>query len=244
MRAGAEVAGAPWYVQHVRRFLLLPALLLRFSAGILALGTLLVACGGTTISKAPVDDSGATKTACVPGQSVACVGPGGCATNQVCNPEGSAFGPCDCPDAATFVNDAGELPDGYAPIPTSLGTQGYNAIWAVNPLSLPSQGWIFRPLFSVPDCAAVPPYGDSYVALFAPTSAGPSGTFPVCSQSGTGGPMPCYDSQVYTYATGDSSYQVVPGGKLVVSDFNGDGIATGYMDTIQGIVPLVVKNCP
>ena len=56
--------------------------------------------------------------------------------------------------------------------------------------------------------------------------------------------MPCYDSQVYTYATGDSSYQVVPGGKLVVSDFNGDGIATGYMDTIQGIVPLVVKNCP
>jgi hypothetical protein len=65
----------------------------------------------------------------------------------------------------------------------------------------------------------------------------------VCAQSG-GGPSPCYQTQVYTYATGDSSYQSVPDGKLVLSAFNSEGIATGQMDTAQGIVPLTVKKCP
>jgi hypothetical protein len=33
---------------------------------------------------------------CVPGISVACTGPGGCATNQVCNAGGTGFGACVC----------------------------------------------------------------------------------------------------------------------------------------------------
>jgi len=129
---------------------------------------------------------GGTSWICIPGQSIACGGPFGCSSSQVCNDAGSGYGSCDCPDASGLPNDAGELPDGYAPIPPSLGRQGYNAIWAVNPFNTPSQGWIFRPLFATPDCAAVPPYGDSYVALFKPTSAGPSGT--PCARRAAGGP--------------------------------------------------------
>lgn len=34
--------------------------------------------------------------ACVPGASVSCVGAAGCAGGQVCLPDGSAFGACDC----------------------------------------------------------------------------------------------------------------------------------------------------
>jgi hypothetical protein len=185
---------------------------------------------------------GGASLSCIPGQSIACGGPYGCPSNQVCNDAGNAYGPCDCPDASSYLNDAGELPDGYAPIPPSLGHQGYNAIWAVNPLDTPSQGWIFRPFFSPPDCAAVPPFGDAYAAIFSPITAGPTGTFPSCSQPG-GGPMPCYETQIYTYATGDNSFQTVPGGKLTLSSFNSDGIATGQMDTPQGIIPLIVKAC-
>jgi hypothetical protein len=33
---------------------------------------------------------------CVPGASQACVGPGGCQGGQVCLPDGSGLGPCDC----------------------------------------------------------------------------------------------------------------------------------------------------
>jgi hypothetical protein len=40
-------------------------------------------------------DSGAT-TACVPGQSIACTGPGGCVSNQVCNAAGTGYGACMC----------------------------------------------------------------------------------------------------------------------------------------------------
>src|SRR6202044_899603 len=63
----------------------------------------------TTVAEAsPSTDA---RTACVPGQSVACTGPGGCSTNQVCNPAGSAFGPCTCAppaDAATTTCVPGE----------------------------------------------------------------------------------------------------------------------------------------
>jgi hypothetical protein len=179
---------------------------------------------------------------CIPGQSIACSGPYGCPSYQVCDDAGSAYGPCDCPDGAAVATDAGELPDGYAPIPATIGNQGYSAIWAVNPDWSPSQGWIFRPLFSAPDCSVVPPYGEAYAAIFTPTSAGPSGTYPVCA-IGSQGPTPCYETQLYD-STGQSSFEAVPDGILVLSDFNGDGIATGQMDTAEGIVPLIVKKCP
>lgn len=33
---------------------------------------------------------------CIPGQTQECVGPGACRGGQVCVPDGTAFGPCDC----------------------------------------------------------------------------------------------------------------------------------------------------
>lgn len=45
--------------------------------------------------------------ACVPGSTQACVGPGGCSGGQVCRPEGTGFGPCDCGPAKTAAGDAG-----------------------------------------------------------------------------------------------------------------------------------------
>ncbi len=49
------------------------------------------------------DDAGTTAHECIPGQSIGCVGPGGCVTNQVCNSDGSGYGPCTC------VGDASAL---------------------------------------------------------------------------------------------------------------------------------------
>ncbi len=49
----------------------------------------------------------ASSPACVPGSTQACVGPGGCSGGQVCRPEGTGFGPCDCGPAKTAAGDAG-----------------------------------------------------------------------------------------------------------------------------------------
>jgi hypothetical protein len=46
--------------------------------------------------KCPIVAPAAPTRACVPGSSQACVGPSGCAGGQVCRPDGSAFGVCDC----------------------------------------------------------------------------------------------------------------------------------------------------
>ncbi len=40
---------------------------------------------------------------CVPGQSIGCVGPGGCFSNQVCKADGSGYGPCTCSDAGSLA---------------------------------------------------------------------------------------------------------------------------------------------
>jgi hypothetical protein len=47
----------------------------------------LATCGGSAVSYT---------TACSPGRSVACVGPGACTGYQVCKGDGSGFGPCSC----------------------------------------------------------------------------------------------------------------------------------------------------
>ena len=44
---------------------------------------------------------------CVPGESVACVGAGGCAGSQVCNAAGSAFGACACGAAPACSSTSG-----------------------------------------------------------------------------------------------------------------------------------------
>jgi hypothetical protein len=85
------------YPSRVRRPRRRPIILL--GAGLIA-----AACGGTTISNRStsadageaVDASDGGAAGCVPGRSIACVGPGGCPSNQVCNGSGTAYGPCSC----------------------------------------------------------------------------------------------------------------------------------------------------
>jgi hypothetical protein len=49
-------------------------------------------------------DSSRVATACAPGQSIACAGPGGCVSNQVCNAAGTGYGACMCSnDGAPFL---------------------------------------------------------------------------------------------------------------------------------------------
>jgi hypothetical protein len=177
---------------------------------------------------------------CVPGQSVACGGPYGCPSYQLCNDAGSAYGPCDCPDAANFLNDAGEVPDGYAPLPPPVGDQGYNAIWAYE--SNWSAPGIYLPLFSAPDCAVNPPFGEFFFVIFEPAATGPAGTLPSCPGLGMGSSEPCYSPAL----AGGAGNQIFEGGSgltYTVSAFDSNGIATGQMDTMEGIVPLVIKNC-
>jgi hypothetical protein len=45
---------------------------------------------------------------------------------------------------------------------------------------------------------------------------------------------------------GGAGNQIFEGGSgltYTVSAFDSNGIATGQMDTMEGIVPLVIKNC-
>jgi len=43
----------------------------------------------------------APASACVPGSSIQCVGPGACGGGQICLEDGSGYGACDCGEAAT-----------------------------------------------------------------------------------------------------------------------------------------------
>jgi hypothetical protein len=45
--------------------------------------------------------------ACVPGQSVACVGPAGCRGGQICNSDGQSFGLCNCGSGGGFQAGGG-----------------------------------------------------------------------------------------------------------------------------------------
>ncbi len=56
---------------------------------------------------------------CLPGQSIACVGPGGCAGGQACNEEGTGYDPCIC--TASAETDAGEQIDSGVPADTDAG---------------------------------------------------------------------------------------------------------------------------
>jgi hypothetical protein len=72
------------------------------------------------------------------------------------------------------------------------------------------------------------------------TGSGPSGTLSACPALPSGSAT-CYLPGI-SVGTGFSE-EVVPGGVYTLSAFNADGIATGQMNTTEGIVPLVVKNC-
>lgn len=105
------------------------------------LAVLLVACGGSSgetelFSGDPADaghdgaggsgdfdsgdeadgGSGGSSGVCAPGQSVACVGPGGCEGGQVCRSDGAGYEPCECAPGGDGgsggVQDAGpDAPD-------------------------------------------------------------------------------------------------------------------------------------
>src|SRR5688572_24410204 len=66
---------------------------------------------------------------CVPGQSVACVGVGGCPGGQRCNAEGTAFEACDCAQTDGGNGDAGT--DG------GMEDAGTDAGVPCNPLAAP-----------------------------------------------------------------------------------------------------------
>jgi hypothetical protein len=60
-----------------------------------------------------------TKQACIPGQSVACIGPGGCQGGQACAATGTSFDPCVCSsvpstDAAADTGQNTAAADAYA----------------------------------------------------------------------------------------------------------------------------------
>lgn len=119
-----------------------------------------------------------------------------------------------------------------------MGNQPWNAIWVIDRSSKTPA--IYLPLLSAPDCTVVPPYGERYVVQFLPSTSGPAGTFPSCT-SFTDGTMPCYvparGEEGSTYFEGTS------GLTYTLSTFDSNGIAMGQVGTLQGIVPLVVKNC-
>ena len=166
------------------------------------------------------------------------MGPYGCVSYQVCDSSGQSYDPCVCADGGGYYGDGG-LADGWAPLPPPVGNQGYNAIWAY--ISNWSAPGIYLPLFSAPDCAVIPPYGDFYFVIFEPATAGPAGTFPSCPGLGMGGSEPCY-APAQSPVNGQT-FEGAPGFTYTLSAFDANGIATGQMNTLQGIVPLVVKNC-
>lgn len=48
------------------------------------------------VAPTPAASAAEPATACVPGVTQACAGPGACRGGQACLPDGSGFGPCDC----------------------------------------------------------------------------------------------------------------------------------------------------
>lgn len=77
---------------------------------ILAFAVLAWSCGGDRTLAPP----------CVPGQSIACVGPGGCAGGQVCNAAGSGYGACDCAGRTSDAGLSPVIPDAAAPSPDAV----------------------------------------------------------------------------------------------------------------------------
>lgn len=70
-----------------------------FSTLIFSLFASVIACSG----------AGPVAQTCTPGESVACVGPGGCNGGQACNADGTGFDPCSCGDPG---GDSGTTADG------------------------------------------------------------------------------------------------------------------------------------
>ena len=59
--------------------------------------------GGTSYGACVCSSDDGSTVLCVPGQSIACTGPGGCFSSQVCNGDGTGYEPCVC------VGDGGSV---------------------------------------------------------------------------------------------------------------------------------------
>jgi hypothetical protein len=72
---------------------------------------------GTVVVAAPAGPT----TACVPGATQACVGPGGCNGGQFCLDDGSKYSPCDCGGKAAA--DASAVTPAAAPAGATAGAK-------------------------------------------------------------------------------------------------------------------------
>jgi hypothetical protein len=192
-------------------------------AVVVAMGAL-SACGGVTSGSECASDTD-------------CKGDRICNTGHCMAPDGggSQDGTVGGGDGEQASPEGSTSMDGYAPLPHQPGNASFTAIYA------PSQATVYRPLFSEPSCDVVPPYGQYYEVVFAPRDAGPTGTFAEC----VGGPQQprCANVNITDISSGLMT-EAVDGGMYTLSDFDNAGIATGKMDTAQGIVQLIVKMCP
>jgi hypothetical protein len=118
---------------------------------------------GAVASVAACDSSSTPK--CTPGDSKACVGAGGCSGGQVCQSDGTSYGPCDCAgnmDAGPTADggpDGGPLPDGGPdagspcnPIAQTGCTPGQRCTWDATGTT--TGQWVCRPPGSIPSGGA------------------------------------------------------------------------------------------
>lgn len=65
----------------------------------------------------PAKESAPAEPVCTKGATQRCVGPGACDGGQVCQEDGSGFGPCDCGPSASPAPSGARPGDGVAPAP-------------------------------------------------------------------------------------------------------------------------------
>jgi hypothetical protein len=130
----------------------------------------------------PADASGVSR-ACVPGQSVACVGPGGCATNQVCDPDGSGYGLCICAQSDAAAGEACVPGESVA----CVGPGGCTTSQVCN-----ASGSGYGPCACVGDASALACVPGESIACGGP---GGCASFQVCNGAGSAyGPCDCPDA--------------------------------------------------
>jgi glutathione peroxidase len=85
-----------------------------------------VACGhsGSSPTTNPAADA---NTLCMPNQSIACVGSGGCAGGQVCKSDGSGYQPCNCGSVVDAGSDGADAADAAGDEAAAADTGGDGA---------------------------------------------------------------------------------------------------------------------
>ena len=93
------------------------------------------ACGSSSSSSGGGDAGGggdSSTRVCTPGQSIACVGVGGCSGGQVCASDGSGYGACQCGSGDGGGSDAGSdgALDGAVDAPgiTDTGSESHQVL--------------------------------------------------------------------------------------------------------------------